>query len=513
MRARHSASFIVVAFIVAAFTSHNASAQTPTEPIKLDTGLVTGMEFQGIESFKGIPFASPPVGRLRWRAPQPAAAWQGVRAANTYGPICMQAVRTDSNGIKTRREDMSEDCLTLNIFKPKVKSKLMPVMVWIHGGGMVAGASSGAAHDGTAFARGGIILVSINYRLGRLGLFGHPALTKENADDGRLGNYALMDQIVGLQWVQRNITAFGGDPKNITIFGESAGAYSVDALMISPEARGLFHRAVAQSGYGRGAYPRLSTLTPDGKPSAEMEGVIVAESIGLKNADAAALRAVSADRIIESAKGLMGMNFILDGKFIASDLWEAFRQNKEAPVPFMLGSNSQETPMSDINRPQLRELIPASEDAALAKAYGGQNTYLLHVGSDVAFTEQTRGLARLHQKNGYPTYLYLFSVVTADDAAAGIGAAHAAEIRYVFDNLHVGTKPLTGDAEIAAARVMNTMWRRFAANGTPTTLGQAPWPKYDGRTIMEFTREGPKVHIDPRDGRLDALSKVLAAKS
>lgn len=503
--------FICAALMVAVVT--NASAQTPTAQVKIDTGLVTGLESGGIESFKGIPFAAPPVGALRWRAPQPAASWPGVRAANTYGAICMQAVRTDLNGITTRREDMSEDCLTLNIFKPKAISKPLPVMVWIHGGGMVAGASSVAAHDGTAFAKGRVVLVSINYRLGRLGLFAHPALTKENADAGRLGNYALMDQISGLQWVKRNIAAFGGDPNNVTIFGESAGAYSVDALMISPEARGLFHRAIAESGYGRGAYPRLSVPTPDGKPSAETEGVAVAESIGLKNADAATLRAASADAIFESAKGLMGMNFILDGKFITSDLWDAFRQNKEAPVPFILGSNSHETPMSDINRPQLRELVPPSEDASLAQAYGGQDQYLAHLGSDVAFTEQARGLARRHLKNGHPTYLYLFSVVTAEDAAAGKGAAHAAEVRYVFDTLHVGTKPLTGDAEKAAARAMNAMWRAFAVTGNPSATGQTPWPKYDGRTIMEFTRQGPKVRVDPREGRLDALSKVLEPKS
>jgi para-nitrobenzyl esterase len=505
-------SFIYVS-ILTVLCSATVSAQVVTAPIKTDTGLVTGLEDQGVESFKGIPFAAPPVGALRWRAPQPAPTWANTFAANKYGFICMQSPRVDSNGNGTRREDMSEDCLTLNIFRAKgAAAKPLPVMVWIHGGGMVAGASSVAAHDGAAFARGGVVLVSINYRLGRLGLFAHPALTKENADKGQFGNYALMDQIAGLKWVQRNIAAFGGDPTNVTIFGESAGAYSVDALMISPEARGLFHKAIAQSGYGRGAYPRLSVPTPDGKPSAEAEGMIVAESLGAKNADTNALRGLSADDIIESAKGMMGMNYILDGKFITGDLWDVFRQNKAAPVPFILGSNSHETPMSDINRPQLRELVPASEDATLAQAYGGQDMYLAHLGSDVAFTEQARGLARLHQKNGYPTYLYLFSVVTAEDAAAGKGAAHAAEVRYVFDNLNVGTKPLTGDAEKAAAKTMNAMWRAFAVSGNPSIPGQT-WPRYDGHTILEFTREGPKAHVDPREARLDALAKILGPKS
>ncbi|MBL8629934.1 MAG: carboxylesterase/lipase family protein [Rhodospirillaceae bacterium] len=492
----------------------STAAETATAPIKIETGLVTGMAGDGVESFKGIPFAAPPVGPLRWRAPQPAAAWTGVRAANTYGFVCMQSERVDGSGFVFRRQDMSEDCLTVNIFRPVTRSaKPLPVMVWIHGGGMVGGAAAAPVHDGSAFARGGVILVSINYRLGRLGLFAHPALSKENADGGQLGNYALMDQIAGLKWVQRNIAAFGGDSNNVTIFGESAGAYSVDALMISPEARGLFHRAIAESGYGRGTYPRLSTPTPDGRPSAEAEGNSVMEALGVKAADATALRAVSADDIVASATGMMGMNFILDGKYITSDLWEAFRQNKAAPVPFILGSNSHETPMSDINRPQLRELVPASEDEALAKAYGGQEMYVSHLGSDVAFTEQARGLARLHQRNGHPTYLYLFSVVSAEDAAAGKGAAHAAEIRYVFDNLNVGVKPATGEAEKAAAKAMNAMWRAFALNSNPSTEGQPKWPMYDGHTIMEFTREGPKVHVDPRESRLDALAKILGPKS
>ena len=176
------------ALIFANIAAHNVSAQTPTAAIKVDTGQLSGVEEKGVESFKGIPFAAPPVGALRWRAPQPAARWQGVRNVNAYGAICMQAPRQDSVGLVTRREDMSEDCLTLNIFRPKnTGSKPLPVMVWIHGGGMVAGSSSVPVYDGAAFARGGVILVSINYRLGRLGLFAHPALTKENADGGRLG--------------------------------------------------------------------------------------------------------------------------------------------------------------------------------------------------------------------------------------------------------------------------------------------------------------------------------------
>ncbi len=491
-----------------------AAQAAPTGPVKVDGGTVVGVSEAGGDAFKGIPFAAPPVGALRWRAPQPVVPWSGTKTADTFGKICMQLPQDrPAEGFIAKPENMSEDCLVLNVYRPLIAKKL-PVMVWIYGGGLTQGSSSLAVYDGTTFARGGVVLVSMNYRLGRFGYFAHPALTKENADGGRLGNYGLMDQVAALQWVKRNIAAFGGDPDNVTIFGESAGALSVDGLMISPVARGLFHRAIAESGYGRGQFVRLDQPSPTGEPSAEADGVAFAKSVGRDNADVAALRGIPAADVVESATApRRNIYFIRDGKTITEDMWEAFRKNHEAPVPFMLGSNSMEGPGGDIERPALRALVPQSADAALMAAYGGKDGYLRDLSSDVTFTQQTRALARLHQKNGHPTYLYLFGVVSAEDAAAGKGALHASELRYVFGTLRNTVQPITDPAQEAASKSMNAMWRAFATKGDPSAVGETPWPKYDGHAVMHFTRNGAVHGPDKLEPRLDALSSVIDPKS
>ena len=496
-------------FALALFLAASAAA---ADPVKIDTGLVSGVTADGVESFKGIPYAAPPVGNLRWRAPQPAAKWQGVKAADAFGKVCMQSV-SENPGAGAKREVQSEDCLSLNIYRPVGATKL-PVMVWIHGGALLNGSSSLAVYDGTAFAKGGVILVSINYRMGRLGFFAHPALTKANADKGRLGNYGLMDQIAALQWVKRNIAAFGGDPGNVTIFGESAGGLSVNGLMVSPEARGLFHKAISQSGYGRGQFFHLKEPTSNSDLSAEAEGLAVAKAVGKENADLATLRKVPADELVATSKDGF-VYFIQDGKTIVEDMWETFRKNKEAPVPFLIGSNSQEGPYgANLNDPRFRKTVPASNDAALIKAYGGEGYYALHVSSDVTFTQQARALARMHQQNGHPTFLYVFGVVSPQDTVLGKGAPHAAELRYVFNTLDRGANPITDDSQKNAARALNRFWREFAIKADPSVPDRTAWPKYDGHGIMSFMRDKPHyLSVDPREGRLDALSAVVDPKS
>ena len=488
------------------------------ETVKIDTGLVSGFTADGVEIFKGIPYAAPPVGDLRWRAPQPAAKWRGTRVADTFGKACMQTV-SDNPAFGAKRENQSEDCLFLNVYRPTGENaagaKNLPVMVWIHGGSLLTGASSLPVYDGTAFAKGGVILVSINYRMGRFGFFAHPALTKANADKGRLGNYGLMDQIAALQWVKRNIAAFGGDPGNVTIFGESAGALSVDGLMVSPEARGLFHKAIAQSGYGRGQFVRLKEPSSNSELSAEADGLAVAKMMGKENADLAALRKVPADDLVATTKGLFFVYFIQDGHTIADDMWDAFRKNKEAPVPFLLGSNSQESPLGATNEdPRIRALVPQSADADLTKAYGGSIAYHLHLSSDITFTQQARALARLHQKNGHPTFLYVFGLTSPEDAVLTKGVAHAGELRYVFNTLETAGKPVTDEAQKNGARALNRFWREFATKGDPSVPERTLWPKYDGHGIMVFLRDKPHyLSVDPREGRLDALSALVDPKS
>ncbi len=507
------ACLIAVLMAVAGFPA--AQAHSPTAPVKLETGLVIGLEHNGVEFFKGIPYAAPPVGSLRWRAPQPAAAWKGERLMEEFGKACPQKPRADELGFALRPEDMSEDCLTINVWRPEKMSaaKKLPVLVWIHGGGFTEGSSSKPIYDGTALAKGGLVFVSFNYRLGRLGIFAHPALTKENADGGRLANYGLMDQIAALQWVKRNIAAFGGDPDQVTIFGNSAGAASVDALMIAPDARGLFHKAISQSGYGRGDYQRVSATSPQGYRSGEADGLDLAAAIGLKDTDLAALRVAPADKIV--AVPIMSetiFTFMLDGKTLTRDLWDAFRRGEEAPVPFVIGSNTHETPAGDAVAERQKRPLKGLDVSSLIAAYGGQAAYNDHIGSDISFTEQARSLANLHRKNGHPAYLYVFGAVTAEDAAAGKGAGHGTELRYVFETLRLGKKPIADPANVKIAQTMSHMWRAFAVSGNPSAPN-IPWPAYDGVRVMHFTRDGAKVAPDPRNPRLDALHALLDPRS
>ena len=249
--------------------------------VHIDSGDLQGVVAGEIASFKNIPYAAPPVGNLRWRPPQPVTPWSGVRPADKVGALCIQKINSSDNGVGP--PPASEDCLTLNVFAPAAKStQPLAVMFWIHGGGFVNGSGTAALYDGTELAKQGVVVVTINYRLGRLGFFAHPALLKESPNELQ-GNYALMDQIAALQWVKRNIGVFGGDPNNVTIFGESAGGAAVNTLMIAPPARGLFHKAISQSGLGRERRMLLDRAAPDGKPSALDDGVQFATKLGLTN--------------------------------------------------------------------------------------------------------------------------------------------------------------------------------------------------------------------------------------
>ena len=500
---------LIAAFLAA---SGLAQAAVSTQKVPTDKGLVIGVSDSGVDVFKGIPFAAPPVGPLRWRAPQPAEEWKGVRAADKYGATCMQEVKKPPQTV-IPRETQSEDCLTLNVFLP-VNAKQLPVMVWIHGGGLTAGANSLPTYDGTAFAKGGVVLVSINYRVGRLGFFAHAALSKENADGGRLGNYGLMDQIAALQWVKRNIAAFGGDPNNVTIFGESAGGQSVDALMISPPARGLFHKAISQSGYGRAYHIRIKDTAPNGQASGETEGAALAKQWGLESADLAALRALPAATIADKSPTFgASLDLYLDGKIIDQELWAAFRAGKEAPVPLMIGSTGLEFPDNANADRTIRKFLSEAEEAQLEPTYGPRPARAFDLVSDILFTQQARALARMHQKNAHPVYVYLFDTVATVDAGKYPHARHGSELRFVFDTLHTGDKPATGEAESKAAKLMNAQWRNFATTGDPNGAGLPHWPRYDGQTLMEYTLGGAKAHPDARSPRLDALSRLIDPKS
>jgi para-nitrobenzyl esterase len=458
--------------------------------VKVSQGKVQGFVADGVAVFKGLPFAAPPVGDLRWQAPKAAAKWSNVRPGNVFSATCLQA----------------EDCLYLNIYEPSdaKKGANLPVMVWIHGGAFIFG--SGSAYDGSQFAKQGVVVVTVNYRLGRAGWFAHPALTAENPK-ALLGNYGLMDQIAALAWVRDNIKEFGGDEKNVTIFGESAGAISVNYLMLAPQAQGLFAKAMSESGFGRlGARPISSV---------EQSGVAFAEKAGVHGSDAAAakaLRALSWATLTANNAPIGAADQILpmaDGRMITGSAAEGFLRGMEAHVPYLLGGNSDEASLTrrGFNAAERMATIQQNRAAFLA-AYDPDNTgdadhIMARFVTDTSISEPDRDLARLHALHGNPTYVYHFSYAPAATRATTFGLPHGGEIAYVFNT------PRTGgfdDEGKAVAQAANKYWAQFAKTGDPDSAGGVLWPKFDSgqEYVMEFPSNGiPVVASHFHKPRLD----------
>jgi para-nitrobenzyl esterase len=496
------------------------AAETPGL-VKTAAGVVKGAAENDVMSFKGIPFAAPPVGELRWRAPQPAPSWTGVRMADQFGPACMQhQPRNAVQPIST-----SEDCLTLNVWVPaKPQNAKLPVMVWIFGGAFVSGAGSFPAYDGANLAKENVIVVTLNYRLGRFGWFGHPALTKENPN-GPLGNYGLMDQIAALQWVQQNIAAFGGDVGNVTIFGESAGGMSVNLLMISPAAKGLFHKAITESGLGR--TPARPLHGEGGKaPSAEALGETLAKSAGVADDDLKALRAIPADRVLgppltdvtDSGNPLP----IVDGRIVPKNVDEAFAHGEQYKIPFLIGTNDNEAslfPFVASHPESVLGPLPPEARAKIVELYdvdktGDQSMIAAGLSTDTVFTEPARFLARSMMQAGAPVYLYRFAYVAEKLRNEVAGAGHGSEVVYVFNTL--GARfAAANDHDKAVAKQMSAYWVSFARNGDPNGADRPNWPRYAAGddALLEFSKDGPVARHNEYRARLDMISARYAATS
>jgi len=473
-------------------------------------GTLVGRSTDGIQSFKNIPFAAPPVGPLRWRPPVAPAGWSGERDAGEVGAICIQAPSNGDPGVGPL--PTSEDCLTLNVWAPAERSGPLPVMVWIHGGGYNNGSGTAALYDGTNLARRGVVLVTINYRLGRLGFFDHPALAADRAADEPAGNYGVMDQIAALKWVRDNIAALGGDPDQVTIFGESAGGAAVMQLMVAPAARGLFQRAVVQSGLGRQRSALLDQDRP-GRPSAQSLGVAFARSAGLgAEATAQALRALPAERFLTPMPAFYSDNLLVDGKIVPEDVVEAFAGGRQARVPLIIGTNSAEfwwiRPADAGAYGRTDDAMTDAEYDALLAAYGGQEGYDAHVVSDLIFNEPARHLARLHAREGNDTWLYRFDVVPESNPEPSGGATHASERPYVFDNLDTVGRPM-GERDDRAATAMADYWTTFGKTGDPNGGRHPAWPEVgaEPNRLLEFTNDGPVAKAIPNAERLDLIEK------
>ena len=490
-RTMHRTPLFLTTIILAALTAGSALAAEPAAAqenpptTRIESGRVSGMalgEHNDVAVYKGIPFAAPPVGDLRWKPPQRARAWNGVRACTEFGPACPQPkVFIISNDIKR----LNEDCLQLNVWAPAERTgKRRPVMVWIHGGAYVLGATCQTWFDGEALARKGVVVVTINYRLGPLGFMAHPLLSRES-EHGVSGNYGLLDQLAALAWVRRNIAAFGGDPNCVTIFGESAGAGSVCHLLASPLAKGLFQRAIAESGGARGPTRHLREKWY-GKEPMEAVGLYIAKTLGCDRAEdpLAALRGKSAAEILkaaESAKGHFGDETsapIVDGWLLPDDPAVRFEEGKTHDVPLLVGSNADEAG-GFIGELAVRGHYREYADSVL-KLFPGESRK--RAGTVAIFTSVARADARAMSRHKSKAYLYQFTRVAPPWRF--LGAFHSSEICYVFGNLDAKLSFEARDRELS--RTMMAYWVQFAASGDPNGEGRPHWPAYDAATDVHL---------------------------
>jgi para-nitrobenzyl esterase len=500
--------------------------------VKVDAGLLAGSGTT-IRSYKGIPYAQPPIGDLRWKAPQPPKPWKGIRVAKSYPNMCPQQI------VMAGGQPISEDCLGLNVWTPAHSSaEKLPVMVWIHGGGFQIGASSQSLYDGEPLATEGVVVVSLNYRMGVFGFFAHPELSKEGVD----GNQGLLDMVAALQWVQRNIGAFGGDPGNVTIFGESAGGTAVCYLMVMPAAQGLFQKVISES--AAWMFNPISHVRESWYNRVPFEKFVEKQMGG----DLGALRSKTMAEIMKLSGGAdfagdkadRGEAFMpaVDGKVLPDDPARLYLTGKFQHVALIAGTNADEGSL--MGGPPVKNVAQFKD--WLGKQFGERATDALkvyavnsdsdahnvaeHVTSDWVFLQGTRSVLRAVSKVSPNTYQYQFTRVSGVGKRINWGAFHASEIPYVFatlpDSAYGTSASFLGDFSVhpddftdtddRISKAMSAAWVRFAKTGDPNGPGLPKWPSFrDGEGYMEFGDQiGPKKAL--RQPQADLLTEVSAWK-
>ena len=485
----------------------------------------TSFRNDNIAVFKHIPYAIPPLGQRRFQHAEPAPDWQGTRLATQFSPACLQPPYPAASFYARAMEPTSEDCLYLNVWAPheavsgkrgsagQTKStKPLPVMVWIHGGGLTRGSGAGSIYDGAGLAAKGVVLVTINYRLGVFGYMAHPEASAESSF-GVSGNYGTSDQIVALQWVQRNISAFGGDPDNVTIFGESAGSWSVHHMLATPRGKGLFHKAIGQSGARFGRMPKLRGDATSG----HAQGVKLQTLMGADNL--AELRQIDGETLL-AASQQMQFSEVHDGVIFPEQFYEMFAGHRYNVVPLMVGYNADEG--TTLSNPKSLPRTAESYKALLEERYGDFAAPLLrhypastprssslHLMRDTLFGHGMHTWARFNAQQEKNTYFYYF---THEPLGAPLGAFHAAEIAYVFDNLASQQTGL-GELDQRLAELMSDYWVAFARTGRPEVEGAPKWPRYSANKPLhiEFSAEGAVRGKNSLGKRYPTLERLSAS--
>ena len=537
---------------VTAFAVCHAQADVYDEArplVEIKNGKLQGVETKGMLAFKNIPYAAPPVADLRWRPPQPAKDWTGIRDASKFGEACIQPL---VSGLNSELVPGSEDCLKLNVYTPKA-AKNLPVMVWFHGGGLVEGSASEPYYEPVGLIKEGVLVVTVDYRIGKLGFFAPKELAEEAKQRGEpVGNYGTMDQIHSLKWVQDNIAAFGGDPDNVTIFGQSAGGRTVTWLMTSPAAKGLFHKAIALSPQQLPLRDQVAEKL--GMPSTESIDARYMKSLGVKSMQE--MRALPSDKFLitpqEFQDGEFGGAFV-DGQIIVGDPIPLFAEGKQHRLPFMIGTLSWDASYFMILAPKLQDYAKkmGENPAVLNKLYAGFKDKCA-LSAEVMADGWYKGAVKLlaDSANKYaPSYAYYFNYVTPNVRPAMIGAAHTFELPYVFGALdtvpRAPTKPEHANNQCkrinqalmdmkqkgrwskywfpstdpankedqAMAETMGKSWAAFARTGNPNYVGGAEWPRYDLKNdvMREFTHGDKALVKDLNKERVDYQIKAVKA--
>lgn len=510
---------ITAASVMSAFVL-NRSLDT----IRVEGGMISGTTDSSgaIHIFKGIPFAAPPVGELRWKAPQPVVPWEGIKKCNGFGPSPMQGNPVPfgpwSEEYLIPKLPISEDCLYLNVWTDaNSANEKRPVLVWIYGGGFMSGGSGVPIYDGEAMAKKGIIFVSINYRVGIFGFFALPELTKESVHNTS-GNYGLLDQIAALKWVKNNIAAFGGDPNNVTIAGQSAGSMSVNCLVASPLCKGLFKRAIAESGAslvaaGIGKIPTLE--------EAEKQGLQFEKKMNVNSL--VELRQISADRLLEKQTGPTSP--IIDGYVLPQSIPEIFKEDKQNHVDLLTGWNEDDGVVFSklkgaeefrkqieqqygSNAKKMLTLYPANTDEEAGRS---QKRIL----RDSQFGVQNYTWANVHAKeSSHPVYLYRFArKLPATGNYTKYGAFHTGEVAYAYGNLHFVNRCPWQPVDYALEKAMSSYWANFVATGNPNGKDLAEWPAYNAKNNMTMILgENPVANPLPDKKSLDFLISAMSSK-